>query len=146
VIQGVGLGLIFVPLSAAAFATLAPELRTDGTAIYSLLRNIGSAIGIAVVQALLVRNTQLAHAGLVERVSAANPTPSNSALAAAFNLAHPSGFVALNDEITRQAAMIAYVDDFLFMLVLTLVVLPLLFLIRPPRRNAPVSAEPIGVE
>ncbi len=146
IIQGVGLGLIFVPLSAAAFATLAPELRADGTAIYSLLRNIGSAIGIAVVQALLVRNTQLAHAGLVSNLSAANPTLDNSALAAAFNLSQPAGILALNDEVTRQAAMIAYVDDFLFMLVLTLIVIPLLLLIRPPKRNAPVTAEPVGLE
>ena len=146
VIQGVGLGLIFVPLSAAAFATLAPQLRADGTAIYSLLRNIGSAIGIAVVQAQLVRNTQLAHAGLVSNLSAANPTPSNSALAAAFNLAQPTGFIALNDEVTRQAAMIAYVDDFLFMLILTLIVIPLLLLIRPPRKGGPVASEPLGAE
>ena len=146
VIQGVGLGLIFVPLSAAAFATLPPALRADGTAIYSLFRNIGSAIGIAVVQALLVRNTQLAHAGLVENLSAANPTPSHSALSAAFNLTHPYGFVVLNDEVTRQAAMIAYVDDFLFMLILTLVVIPLLLLIRPPRKNQSLPAEGLGVE
>ncbi len=146
IIQGVGLGLIFVPLSAAAFATLAPQLRADGTAIYSLLRNIGSAIGIAVAQALLVRNTQLAHAGLVSNLSAANPTLSNSALAAAFNLSQPTGFMALNDEVTRQAAMIAYVDDFLFMLILTLIVLPLLLLVRPPKRSAPVAADPLSLE
>jgi DHA2 family multidrug resistance protein len=146
IIQGVGLGLIFVPLSAAAFATLAPELRADGTAIYSLLRNIGSAIGIAVVQALLVRNTQLAHAGLVANVSAANPTLENSALAAAFHLPQPTGFIALNDEVTRQAAMIAYVDCFVFMLVLTLAVIPLLLLIRPPRRGGPVAADSVALE
>ncbi len=145
IIQGIGLGLIFVPLSAAAFATLAPQMRADGTAIYSLLRNIGSAIGISVSQALLVRNTQLAHAGLVSNVSAANPTLSNSALAAAFHLPLPTGFMALNDEVTRQAAMIAYVDDFLFMLVLTVVVIPLLVLVRPPpRRQGP--AEPVALE
>ena len=146
IIQGVGLGLIFVPLSAAAFATLSPELRADGTAIYSLLRNIGSAIGIAVVQALLVRNTQVAHAGLVANVSAANPTLDNSALAAAFHLPTPLGFAALNDEVTRQAAMIAYVDDFLFMLVLTLLVIPLLLLLRPPKRTGPVAADHVALE
>lgn len=146
IIQGVGLGLIFVPLSAAAFATLSPELRADGTAIYSLLRNIGSAIGISVVQALLVRNTQVAHAGLVSNVSAANPTLDNSALAAAFHLPQPTGFIALNDEVTRQAAMIAYVDDFLFMLVLTVLVIPLLLLLRPPRRGGPVAADHVALE
>ena len=92
-----------------------------------------------------MRNTQLAHAGLVSNVSAANPTLSNSALAAAFHLPQPTGFIALNDEVTRQAAMIAYVDDFLFMFVLTLIVIPLLVLVRPPpRRSGP--AEPVALE
>jgi hypothetical protein len=53
--QGLGLGFVFVPLSTVAFATLGPQLRTDGTAIFSLLRNIGAAIGISVVTALLIR-------------------------------------------------------------------------------------------
>jgi DHA2 family multidrug resistance protein len=147
IIQGVGLGLIFVPLSAASFATLAPELRADGTAIYSLLRNIGSAIGISVVQALLVRNTQIAHAGLVSNLSAANPTLDNSALAAAFHLPQPLGFVTLNDEVTRQAAMIAYVDCFVFMLVLTVICIPMLvFLRQPPRRRSAAAADSIALD
>jgi hypothetical protein len=73
VIQGVGLGLVFVPLSAATFATLSPQMRAEGTALYSLIRNIGSSIGIALVQALLVRNTQIAHASLTTQVTSANP-------------------------------------------------------------------------
>jgi len=73
VIQGIGLGLVFVPLSAATFATLTPAMRAEGTAIYSLVRNIGSSIGIALVQTLLVRNTQTAHAVLGAHVSYANP-------------------------------------------------------------------------
>jgi MFS transporter, DHA2 family, multidrug resistance protein len=146
VIQGVGLGLIFVPLATAAFATLSPELRTDGTAIFSLMRNIGSSIGIAVAQALLVRNTQLAHAGLLENLTAANPDLLHSPVASAFHLGAPPGFELLNDELTRQAAMIAYVDDFLLMLVLALLVIPLLVLIRPARREAQPSAEALALE
>ena len=57
VIQGIGLGFVFVPLSAATFATLSPEMRAQGTAIFSLVRNIGSSIGISMVQTLLVRGT-----------------------------------------------------------------------------------------
>jgi DHA2 family multidrug resistance protein len=145
VIQGVGLGLVFVPLSAAAFATLPAEMRADGTAIFSLLRNIGSAIGIAVAQALLVRNTQVAHLGLVEKLGAQNLDLPNSALAGAFNLANPAGAMALNGEITRQAAMIAYLDDYLIMLILTVAVIPLLFFMRRSRRPA-ADIEHIAVE
>jgi DHA2 family multidrug resistance protein len=122
VIQGLGLGLVFVPLSAATFATLSPEMRAEGTAIYSLVRNIGSSVGIALVQTLLVRNTQAVHAALAERVAVGDSS------AEALNL--------LNVEVTRQASMIAYVDDFWLMTLMTLAVLPLLLLVRPAQKTA----------
>jgi MFS transporter, DHA2 family, multidrug resistance protein len=146
IIQGAGMGLIFVPLSAGAFATVSRETRADATAFYSLLRNVGSAIGVTVVQTLLVRNTQIAHAGLVENLSQANPYLLGSPIAAAFDLAQPAGLVALNNEITRQAEMIAYIDDFLFLLIATLAVMPLLALIRPPVRAAALRTDSVGVE
>jgi DHA2 family multidrug resistance protein len=130
IVQGIGLGLVFVPLSTATFATLQPAMFSQGTALYSLVRNIGSSIGISLVQTLLVRNTQVAHASLVTMV---NPA---AAAAANVNLGSPAGLEMLNAEITRQAAMIAYVDDFKLMLLLTLAVMPLLWLIRPARRAA----------
>jgi DHA2 family multidrug resistance protein len=83
VIQGLGLGLglgfVFVPLSTLAFATLRPEMRADGTAIFSLVRNIGSSIGISVVQTMLTQHTQIVHSSLAEHISRFNP------------LLHPSG-------------------------------------------------------
>jgi MFS transporter, DHA2 family, multidrug resistance protein len=146
VIQGVGVGLVFVPLSAATFATLPPEMRAEGTAIYSLARNIGSAVGIALVQVLLVRNTQRAHAGLVANLAAANPDAHHGVAALAFNLAHTHDVAVLNSLVTRQATMIAYLDDFVFMLVLTLLALPLLLLLRPARSVAPVTVDPKALE
>jgi DHA2 family multidrug resistance protein len=122
VIQGLGLGLVFVPLSAATFATLSPEMRAEGTAIYSLVRNIGSSVGIALVQTLLVRNTQTVHAALADRVAVGDSSTE------ALNL--------LNLEVTRQASMIAYVDDFWLMTLMTLAVLPLLLLVRPAQKSA----------
>jgi DHA2 family multidrug resistance protein len=146
VIQGIGLGLVFVPLSAATFATLSPAMRADGTAIYSLVRNIGSSIGIALVQTLLVRNTQIVHASLVEKVTTASPALQDSAIASAYNLANLGGLAALNGEITRQASMIAYIDDFWLMFILTLAVIPLLFLIRPPKKNVPAAIDHAAME
>jgi DHA2 family multidrug resistance protein len=139
VIQGLGLGLVFVPLSAATFATLSPEMRAEGTAIYSLIRNIGSSIGIALVQTLLVRNTQTAHASLAEHITTTNPSLLE-------NVATPEAAAALNNEITRQASMIAYVDDFWLMFILTLCVIPLLLLIKPAARNAPVAVDHAAME
>src|SRR5260370_26843247 len=68
VIQGFGTGLVFVPLSAATFATLSPEMRAQGTSLYSLVRNIGSIIGISLRHTLLTGQTVLAHSSLAERV------------------------------------------------------------------------------
>jgi DHA2 family multidrug resistance protein len=128
VIQGLGIGFTFVPLSAVAFATLAPDLRNDGTPIFSLLRNIGSSVGISIVQAMLTSGTARAHAELASDI-----TPGNLAfqsLPAMVNPASPAGLGIINSLVDRQAAMMAYLDDFRFMLALTLVSLPLLLLIR----------------
>jgi len=139
VIQGLGLGLVFVPLSAATFATLSPEMRADGTAIYSLIRNIGSSIGIALVQTLLVRNTASMHATLTEKITIANP-------ALLDNVATPDAAALLNNELNRQASMISYVDDFWLMMILTLCVIPLLLLIRPAARSAPAAVDHAAME
>jgi DHA2 family multidrug resistance protein len=133
-IQGVGVGFIFVPLSAVAFATLPAHLRHEGTPVFSLLRNIGSSVGISIVQMLLTEGTIRAHADL-----AATLVPGNQGLvdlaSGAMNGATASGLALLNAEVTRQSALIGYVNDFGIMVALTLAAIPLLLLIRKPRRN-----------
>jgi MFS transporter, DHA2 family, multidrug resistance protein len=141
VIQGVGMGLVFVPLSAATFATLNPEMRAQGTALFSLVRNIGSSIGISLVQTLLVRNTIIARASLVERVTSGSQAWNNPAMAKAYDMSTPMGAAFLDSTVTQQAAMIAYIDDFWMMLFLTLAVTPLLLLIRPPGRTQAADAD-----
>jgi DHA2 family multidrug resistance protein len=135
IIQGFGLGLVFVPLSTVTFATLEPAMYPQATALYSLARNIGSSIGISMVQTVLVRNTAAIHAAMAERVN-----PMNLALrlgaAGPLDPSTPQGLAVINGEVTRQAAMLAYIDDFRLMLMLTIAVLPLLWLIRPPGRGA----------
>ena len=138
VIQGFGLGLVFVPLSTVTFSTLEPGMFAQGTALYSLVRNIGSSIGISLVQTLWVRNTQIAHASLAETVTSTSRAIQLSSTAG-YDLGSTAGLAALNGEVTRQAAMIAYLDDFKLMLGLTLLVLPLLWLIRPSKKK--LSAE-----
>jgi DHA2 family multidrug resistance protein len=130
VIQGFGLGLVFVPLSALTFSTLTPELRADGTATYSLMRNIGSSIGISIVQTLMTRNTQVAHADLAAQV-----TPFNPAMQSILSAGSTQDMAMLNQTITQQASMIAYLNDFKLMFVATLLVVPLLLLIRPARKG-----------
>jgi MFS transporter, DHA2 family, multidrug resistance protein len=126
-IQGLGTGIVYVPMAALTFATLPAMMRNEGTALFNLIRNIGSSVGISTVQGLLVRNTQLVHASLAQHI-----TPFVMAQHSAGRLASAAASAALNQQITGQALMIAYLDDFYFMLLLTLLALPLLFLVRKP--------------
>lgn len=130
VIQGFGLGLVFVPLSSLTFSTLTSELRADGTATYSLVRNIGSSIGISIIQALMTRNTQVAHADLAAHVSIFNPN-----LQSMLANGSRADLVALNHTITQQASMIAYLNDFKVMFLATLLVVPLILFVRPARHE-----------
>jgi MFS transporter, DHA2 family, multidrug resistance protein len=141
VLQGFGLGCTFVPLNTIALSTLPRHILTQGTAIRSLMRNLGGSIGISILVATLAENTQVVHSRLVESLRPDNPLLHGPYLAP-FSLVTPSGIAALNAEVTRQAAMVAYVDDFKLMMLIALLALPLLLLLREPRRD-PIPA-PIG--
>jgi DHA2 family multidrug resistance protein len=135
IIQGLGIGLLFVPLSVTAFATLDPSLRSEGTSVYTLIRNMGSSVGISMMQALYTGQTAVSHADMAAQVQPGNPV--NAALPAAMQPGAPGGLEALNGEITRQAAMVGLIDVFKLMLVLALAAAPLLLLMRRPRAAAP---------
>ena len=137
VFQGVGLGFIFVPLSAAAFQTLAPRFRNEGTAMFSLVRNIGSSVGISLVMTVLGHEVQSSHAALSENISPFRDALLAPGVPELWNWSTEIGRIALNAEVTRQALTIAYINDFRFMMYLSLLALPLLLLLRSPRRAAP---------
>jgi len=133
IVQGFGLGFIFVPLSTITFATLTPEFRTQGTALFSLVRNIGSSIGISLVIFLLGRNTQVMHAELAAHVTPFNNALMHGGAARFWDLTTAAGRTALNSEITRQATIIAYDDDFKLMMIVALAALPLVLVLRRAR-------------
>jgi DHA2 family multidrug resistance protein len=132
--QGFSIGFVAIPLNITAFATLPPERRTEGTSIYALTRNLGSSIGISVTGALLQTNTQVNHAIVAGAVDPFNHAFQTGAILRFWNPWSTQGAAMLNEEITRQAQIIAYVDDFKLMLVLAIVTLPLVLLTRPSRR------------
>ncbi|WP_372784963.1 MDR family MFS transporter [Phenylobacterium sp.] len=139
IIQGLGVGLLFVPLSTLAFATIPPHLRPEGSSVYTLVRNLGSSVGISIMNALVVSNTQTMHASLASKID-----PSDAVVRATLpRMLDPSttaGITSLNGEITRQASMVAYVDDFRLMFIITIACMPMLLLMRKPR---PVGGEPL---
>jgi DHA2 family multidrug resistance protein len=142
ILQGFGLGFVFTPLSIVTFSTLPRENLTQGTAIFSLTRNVGGSAGIAIVEALLAENTQIVHSRLVENLRPDNPLAQAPYLTPPFSLSTPYGVAALNAEATRQATMVAYIDNFKLMMIIIIVALPLLLLLRRPRPAAGVATAP----
>ena len=130
VVQGLALGLIFVPLNTIAFATLAPRFRTSAAALFNLSRSIGGSIGISIMTVLLARNLQVSHSDLAAHVTRSTLPQIDPSLTAQ---AGPVGNLALavaDAEINRQALMIAYIDDFHLMMIIALCAAPLLLLLR----------------
>jgi DHA2 family multidrug resistance protein len=133
IIQGAGLGCVFVPLQVVAFYTVPPELRTQGAALLSLARNVGSAIGISVTSALLQTMTQVEHSVLAGYI-----TPFHRALQTGGAVSQmlapgsPKGAALLDQIVNTQAQIIAYIDDSRFMLLATIPAMACLVLMRKP--------------
>jgi DHA2 family multidrug resistance protein len=142
VIQGAGLGLVFVPISTIAYSTLESSQRTEAAGLFSLIRNIGSSVGISIVVTLLSRAGQINHAEIGARIPAFGAE--QSLIPALWNPATASGAALLNGEVMRQSAAIGYANDFWLMMLLTLGAMPLVVLMHsgrhPQARPAPERA------
>lgn len=136
VLQGFGLGFIFVPLSTVSFGSLASDLRNDATSLTSLTRNIGGAIGVSVAQSMLTRNTQINHSTLAEKTTAFRLAMHKPFLPQIWSPETVTGKMSLSAEITRQASMIAYIDDFLLMAACSALAIPLVLVLRKPKSSA----------
>jgi DHA2 family multidrug resistance protein len=127
-LQGFGLGFVWPPLSTIMFASLPPGQRTDVASLNALARNLGGSIGIAALVAILSQNTQIARSELAPSISMLNPAWTaviGSGGQGATSLA------LWDNELTRQAAMIAYLHDFQLLMFIVLAVIPLLALLKP---------------
>ncbi len=138
-IQGAGLGFLFVPLTTITFATLPPQMRSEGTGLYNLSRNIGSSVGISVVTALLTQNIQINHANIATYVTPYNQALSNPAIAQAMSPYTLAGRAALDGVVTLQATIISYMNDFKLMMILSLAAIPLVLLLRKPGTPAKID-------
>jgi DHA2 family multidrug resistance protein len=131
-VQGFGMGFVFVPMNLVAFATLAPQFRTDGTGLTNLMRNIGSAIGVSLTTTVLAYSVQMIHSQLI-RVA----TPFNRALGVngpsmMMNPQIPFGLQNLNGLIETRAEIQAYANDFLFMFYISLAAFPVIWMMKRP--------------
>ncbi len=143
-LQGLGLGLVFVPISSVAYSTLPPHQRTEAASLFSLVRNLGSSIGISAVMTMLARGTQASHSELAARIPAFGAE--QGLLPPAWDPSTLAGAAALNAEVSRQAAVIAYLNDFQLLMLLTLAALPLVWFLRSGVGPKPSPAELAAAE
>jgi MFS transporter, DHA2 family, multidrug resistance protein len=137
-IQGFGLGIVVLPMNLLALATLGPALRTEAASLYNLMRSIGGSIAISVTTALIANNIQTVHAELGAHVSNTRAPWLNAGLLERLGLQAESAMTIIDGEINRQAAMIAYIDDYWVMMWAAIAVLPLVLLLKGARPTADV--------
>jgi DHA2 family multidrug resistance protein len=126
-LQGTGLGMLLPSLSKAAFGTLDPKFRPEGTAVFNLSRVYGSTIGIAVVVFFFYNNTQAMHLALAKDLA-----PYHAAAHVAGSI-DKAALAKLNDMVTQQAATVAIIDQFKILMLAMLIVSPLVLFLRKPR-------------
>lgn len=136
VLQGFGIGFVWVSMTTVAFSTLPPAMRNEAAGLFNLMRNLGASAGISGVTALLTENTQIVHSTLAAQITLFNPLLQGPAVQHAWNVHRPAGLAALNAEVTRQASMIAYLDDFKAIMILTLLLIPLVMFLSSPKAGA----------
>lgn len=130
ILQGFGLAFVFVPLTTVAFSTLLPQFRNEGTALFSLMRNIGSSIGISIVISKLAQNTQANHAAFSEYITPFNQPLEYLTQQHILSTTTAEGLSQINAAVTQQAAGLAYLQDFRLMMWIVLLTLPLVFLLK----------------
>jgi DHA2 family multidrug resistance protein len=140
-IQGVGISFVFIPLQVVGFATLAPELRTDAAALYSLSRNIGSALGVSATSAVLAWSAQVLHSQFAEQITPFNRALQSGAAGLYYGPSTPFGIQGAEAQVQYHALVSAYANDFMIMFWVCLPVLPLLFFMKKPQAKMLKPAE-----
>lgn len=141
VVQGLGMGALFVTMNILAFTTLPARLRTDGAGLLNLSRTIGASAGIAVFVGMLGRSWQTSHANIAARVTEAQLSPISPTSISRLGQYGEQAMMVIDGEVNRQALMIAYLDDFWLMAVVTALCVPLVFLMRKVERITLTATE-----
>ncbi len=131
-LQGLGMGALFVTMNVLAFSTLPDKLRTDAASMMNLARTIGASVGIAAFIGLLGRNYQISHADIAGQLTEEQLSPLSFEFLQRFGDFGGQAAAIVNAEVNRQALMIAYLDDFLLMSIVTALCIPLVFLMKRP--------------
>ncbi len=135
-LQGFGLGMIFVPLSAIAFATLSPHLRSEAAGLFSLLRTMGSSMGISIIATVFSRHGQMAWNQWGGFINPYNPALINYLQHIHMNIHQPLAIFILQQQLYRQAQMVSFVNVYIFITWSFVLMLPLVLLLKKPKKKA----------
>jgi DHA2 family multidrug resistance protein len=139
ILQGLGMGMIFVPLSTLAYRTLPKSSSSEAAGIYNLSRTIGSSVGISVASSVLSHTHSMSEVGLSRYITPDNPAVSQWLATQGLTLDSPSAVMKLSNLVSEQAMMIAFNDTFYMVMWSFIVMIPLLMLIKghSPKASAP---------
>jgi MFS transporter, DHA2 family, multidrug resistance protein len=143
-LQGFGLGFVFIPINGVAFSTLPARLRTDGSSLLYLFRSLGGSMGISIMTTMLARNIQTSHADLAGHVTATSMPTIDPSSADRLGSLGEAALQLMNLELNRQALMIAYLDDFKLIMFIVIAISPLVLFLKPakqPPGQTPVMAD-----
>lgn len=135
IINGFGMGVMWVTLSTVTFSTLAPDLRVEGAALFALIRAIGASVGTSVIVMILVRSTQINYSELRDHIHLGNEALRGLRDSAPWSLESASGIAALGELVAKQAMMLGFLNDFVFLVVIAALGVPLVFLLRRPSKT-----------
>ncbi|MES2603477.1 MAG: DHA2 family efflux MFS transporter permease subunit [Pseudomonadota bacterium] len=136
VVQGFGLGFVFIPLSTASYTTLDQKYRAEAASLFSLIRNMGSSIGVSVAFTMFTRNTATQHAYLAENITPFSSWLDLNMAPDLFATGSSAAVRMLDMEITRQAMTIAYLNDFHLMMWVVLALVPFVFVLNNTKTKA----------
>jgi len=129
IIQGFGFGLVFVPLSTVAFLTLPNQLRTDGTSMLTLMRNVASSVGISIVIAQLTEGSRRVYAVLSEHINPFNHAMQMPSVTGMINMNTDQGRAMADVMVSLQAQIIAFSQDYQLVMLFILASIPLAIMI-----------------
>ena len=138
-VQGVGMGLVFVPLNTIAFATLPADLRTDAAGFFQLLRNLGGSIGVSLSVGVLARQMQVSHADIGGALTPFATPWADGGVASVMGNSGEMVTAMLDGVVNSQAAMIAYIDVFYMLFWVTVAMMPMVLLLKKPAGPPPAT-------
>jgi len=132
IVNGYGMGLMWVTLTTVTFSTLAPNFRVEGASLFALIRSIGASMGTSVIVAILVRSSQVNYIEMRNHINTFTESLNVLGMPPSWNLDSAAGVAALQKLVLAQAEMVAFLNAFVFLVAVAFVAMPLVFLFKSP--------------